>query len=132
MKSIPSSLGEFKSIKDALRAVMVESEEFIAVRHELSPGERIPLHSHAVEEWVIIGKGCIRFDFEREALSFDNPDGIFTVIHLPAWVPHGLKTESNIEYHVIRRQISLTILGWLIGLWSSIKAKNSQPSVSSV
>lgn len=58
---------------------------------EISPGDRIPLHTHPVHEVIVIDKGTPHVTLGEQTVEV----GSGTVVFIPAGTPHGTRNSSN-------------------------------------
>jgi len=99
----------FEGFKEALEALTIEDDEYILVRHVLSPREKIKSHYHPkATEWLIINQGVFHVRIGNEWKSGSLTSEV-TVFLFPKKKIHEIEAVTKIEYFVLRDKKDKTI-----------------------
>jgi hypothetical protein len=89
------------NFKEAFKSIIQKDKKYTIIRHILSSSDKIPLHSHDVDEFVVIGNCKFRAILEDEEKIFDLKDAVVS-ISFPKGQKHTIIPLSNVSYFVIR------------------------------
>ena len=99
----------FENFKKALESLTIGEDEYVLVRHLLSPREKVKPHYHPkATEWLIIDKGIFDVKIGNEQRS-GNLTNQTTVFLFPKGKIHAIEAKTKIEYFVLRDKKDKTI-----------------------
>jgi quercetin dioxygenase-like cupin family protein len=85
-------------------------EDMTCIVERIAPGDAIPLHTHSVDEVVVIDRGAGTYRLGDETTSVYPGSFIF----IPAGTPHGTRNEGDapLEIHAVfpSRELDITYL----------------------
>ena len=77
----------------------VKVESIAVIFEAIAPGDRIPLHTHPIDEVIVVdeGRATVRLGDETREVGAD------TVVFVPANTPHGTsnETEESVRLHAM-------------------------------
>jgi len=96
---------ECKCLGEVICSLTILDKDYIFVRHELAPGQKVGLHYHKnADEWVVVKEGKFVVRSGRKEMTFDLQygDNKILVIRFPKRRNHSFRAESIVSYFVFR------------------------------